>query len=66
MSIRTRLTFLYASLLAIAMLMFSAATLSVLSWTLRRQVDEALLKAASDVHLEAVLGAVPPRPITLC
>jgi len=59
MSIRTRLTFLYASLLAIAMLMFSAATLSVLSWTLRRQVDETLLKAASDVHLEAVLGAVP-------
>lgn len=59
MSIRTRLTFLYASLLAIAMLMFSAATLSVLSWTLRRQVDETLLKAASDVSLEAILGAVP-------
>jgi len=59
MSIRTRLTFLYASLLAIAMLLFSAATLSVLNWTMRRQVDEALLKAANDVHLEAVLGAVP-------
>ena len=59
MSIRTRLTFLYASLLAIAMLLFSAATLSVLNWTMRRQVDETLLKAANDVHLEAVLGAIP-------
>ncbi len=59
MSIRTRLTFLYASLLAIAMLLFSAATLSVLNWTMRRQVDETLLKAAKDVHLEAVLGAIP-------
>ncbi|MEB2287191.1 MAG: ATP-binding protein [Anaerolineae bacterium] len=59
MSIRTRLTFLYASLLAIAMLLFSTATLSVLNWTMRRQVDETLLKAANDVHLEAVLGAIP-------
>lgn len=60
MTVRTRLTFLYASLLAIAMLLFSAATLSVLNWTLRSQVDETLLKAASDVHMEAMMGAVPP------
>lgn len=60
MTIRTRLTFLYASLLAIAMLVFSAATLSVLNWTLRGQVDTTLAKAAEDAHTEAVLGAVPP------
>ena len=57
MPIRTRLTFLYASLLGVAMLVFSAATLSVLSWTLRRQVDGSLLKAAQDVRTAAVLGA---------
>ncbi len=61
MTVRTRLTFLYASLLAIAMLLFSAATLSALNWTLRGQVDETLLKAANDVHMEAMVGAVPPE-----
>ncbi len=64
MTIRTRLTFLYASLLAIAMLVFSAATLSVLNWTLRSQVDNTLIKAAEDLHAEAMLGAVPATPNT--
>ncbi len=50
MTIRTRLTFLYASLLAIAMLLFSLATLSVLKWTLRSQVDQTLLKAADSIR----------------
>ncbi|MBI5960250.1 MAG: HAMP domain-containing protein, partial [Chloroflexi bacterium] len=54
MTIRTRLTFLYASLLAIAMILFSAATLSVLNWTMRRQVDSTLLKAANDVFAETL------------
>ena len=58
MTIRTRLTFLYASLLAIAMLIFSAATMSVLNWMLRRQVDDTLLKAADSVHMVAVLGSL--------
>ena len=40
MTIRTRLTFLYSSLLAIVILMFSAATSSVLNWALRNQVDK--------------------------
>ncbi len=64
MTIRTRLTFLYASLLAIAMLIFSAATLSVLNWTLRDQVDTRLSKAAEDIHAQAMLGAVPSTPNT--
>jgi two-component system OmpR family sensor kinase len=59
MPIRTRLTFLYASLLGIAMLVFSTATLSVLNWTMRRQVDTTLLEAAEDVRLAAVYGADP-------
>ncbi|MCD4685740.1 MAG: HAMP domain-containing protein, partial [Anaerolineae bacterium] len=59
MTIRTRLTFLYASLLAIAMLVFSAATLSVLNWMLRDQVDNTLIQAADDIHAEAVLSALP-------
>jgi heavy metal sensor kinase len=54
MTIRTRLTFLYASLLAIAMILFSAATLSVLNWTMRRQVDNSLLKAATDIYKETL------------
>ena len=58
MSIRTRLTFLYASLLAIVVLMFSAATSSVLNWTLRNQVDTSLFKAAEDVKVEAMLSIV--------
>jgi len=60
MTIRTRLTFLYASLLAIALLVFSAATLSVLKWTLRRQIDDSLLKAIDSVHMEAMWGAIDP------
>ncbi len=60
MTIRTRLTFLYASLLAIVVLMFSAATSSVLNWTLRNQVDHTLLKAVEDVRDEAVLGVIEP------
>jgi two-component system OmpR family sensor kinase len=59
MPIRTRLTFMYASLLAFAMLVFSLATLSVLKWTLRHQVDDTLLKSAEDIRLAAVLGAAP-------
>jgi heavy metal sensor kinase len=59
MTIRTRLTFLYATLLAVALLVFGAATLRVLQWTLRRQVDNTLVKAADEVHMEAMLGAVP-------
>jgi heavy metal sensor kinase len=50
MTIRTRLTFLYSSLLAVVILAFSAATSSVLNWTLRNQVDETLTKAIDDVH----------------
>ncbi len=59
MSIRVRLTLLYASLLAIAMLVFSIATLSVLNWTLRRQVDASLQKAAEDIQAEGVISAMP-------
>ncbi|MBN1564005.1 MAG: HAMP domain-containing histidine kinase [Anaerolineae bacterium] len=59
MPIRTRLTFLYASLLGVALLMFGAATLSVLNWTLRRQVDDTLLEAAEDVRVAAIYGADP-------
>lgn len=59
MPIRTRLTFLYACLLGIAMLVFSTATLSVLNWTLRRQVDETLHKAAEDVRQSAIWTANP-------
>ena len=59
MTIRVRLTLLYASLLAIAMLVFSVATLSVLNWTLRRQVDASLQKAAEDIQAEGVISALP-------
>lgn len=57
MPIRTRLTFMYASLLALAMLVFSTASLSVLNWTLRRQVDDTLFKAAQDLRHEAQSAA---------
>ncbi len=50
MTIRTRLTFLYSSLLAIVILMFSAATSSILNWTLRNNVDSTLLDVAEEVH----------------
>ncbi len=59
MTIRVRLTLLYASLLAIAMFVFSIATLSVLNWTLRRQVDASLQKAAEDIQAEGVISAQP-------
>ncbi len=59
MPIRTRLTFMYTALLAFAMLVFSLATLSVLKWTLRHQVDDTLIKSAEDIRLAAVLGAAP-------
>ncbi|RPI96346.1 MAG: HAMP domain-containing sensor histidine kinase, partial [Chloroflexi bacterium] len=59
MPIRTRLTFMYALLLALAMLIFSLATLNVLKWTMRRQVDDTLLQSAEDIRLTAVLGAAP-------
>jgi two-component system OmpR family sensor kinase len=59
MPIRTRLTFMYTSLLAFAMLVFSLASLSVLKWTLRHQIDDTLLKSAEDIRLDAVLGAAP-------
>jgi two-component system, OmpR family, sensor kinase len=57
MTLRTRLTFLYASLLAIVILMFSAATSAILNWTLRNQVDAALVKAIDDVR-DPALGQV--------
>jgi signal transduction histidine kinase len=53
---------MYASLLALAMLIFSTATLSVLNWTLRRQVDETLLKSAENVHMEAKQAIAPSAP----
>jgi len=56
MTIRTRLTFLYASLLALALLLFSLATLSVLKWTLRSQVDQTLLKAADSIRRDWLVG----------
>ena len=59
MTIRVRLTLLYVSLLAIAMLVFSIATLSVLNWTLRRQVDASLQKAAEDIQAEGIVNAMP-------
>ena len=59
MTIRVRLTLLYASLLGIAMIVFSIATLSVLNWTLRRQVDASLQKAAEDIQAEGVISALP-------
>jgi two-component system OmpR family sensor kinase len=59
MPIRTRLTFMYTTLLAFAMLVFSLATLSVLKWTLRHQIDDTLIKSAEDIRLDAVLGASP-------
>lgn len=54
MTIRTRLTFLYSSLLAFVILMFSAATSSMLDWTLRNQVDNTLVSAVENIH-ESVL-----------
>ncbi|MBN1680096.1 MAG: HAMP domain-containing protein [Anaerolineae bacterium] len=78
MTIRTRLTFLYSTLLAIVILMFSAVTSSILNWTLRNQVDESLLEVLGDVRSYAVItllnptqdnsaqGAVPmPQPNSL-
>lgn len=59
MTLRTRLTFLYASLLAIVILMFSAATSMILNWTLRNQVDDTLTEAIDDVHNFAVVSLVP-------
>jgi len=60
MTIRTRLTFLYSSLLAVVILMFSAATSSVLNWTLRSQVDSTLLKAAEEVRREVTDKLISP------
>lgn len=54
MTIRTRLTFLYSSLLAIVILMFSTATSGILNWTLRNQVDESLYNALSDMQSSAL------------
>ncbi len=54
MTIRTRLTFLYSSLLAIVILMFSTATSGILNWTLRNQVDESLYKALNDMQSSAL------------
>ncbi|NLF77305.1 MAG: hypothetical protein GX573_16535, partial [Chloroflexi bacterium] len=56
MTIRTRLTFLYASLLAIVILMFSAATSAVLNWTLRNQVDNTLIEAIGVVQREVAFS----------
>ncbi len=56
MTIRTRLTFLYASLLAIVILMFSAATSAVLNWTLRNQVDNTLIEAIEAVRREVAFS----------
>ena len=56
MTIRTRLTFLYASLLAIVILMFSAATSAVLNWTLRNQVDNTLIEAIEVVRREVAFS----------
>ena len=54
MTIRTRLTFLYSSLLAIVILTFSAATSTILNWTLRNQVDTTLLSAVDTMHNSVV------------
>jgi two-component system OmpR family sensor kinase len=66
MTIRTRLTFLYASLLAIVILMFSAATSSVLNWTLRNQVDNTLLDVVGDVreYSRAIIFPPPDYPVS--
>ena len=56
MTIRTRLTFLYATLLAIVILMFSAATSAVLNWTLRNQVDNTLIEAIEAVRREVAFS----------
>ncbi|NDJ76513.1 MAG: HAMP domain-containing protein [Chloroflexi bacterium] len=61
MTIRTRLTFLYASLLAIVILVFSAATSSILNWTLRNQVDDNLIQTINDVRVQAY-SRVEPAP----
>ncbi|HML22054.1 MAG TPA: ATP-binding protein [Aggregatilinea sp.] len=57
MTIRTRLTFLYSSLLAIVILMFSTATSGILNWTLRNQVDESLYKALGDMQTSALTSS---------
>jgi heavy metal sensor kinase len=54
MTIRTRLTFLYSSLLACVILVFIAATSSVLSWTLRAQVDETLREVIDSERYNAL------------
>jgi len=54
MTIRTRLTFLYSSLLAVVILVFIAATSSILSWTLRMQVDETLRDVIEDERYNAI------------
>lgn len=60
MTIRTRLTFLYSGLLAIVILMFSAATSSILNWTLRNQVDSTLIKGIDDVRGYALTSIISP------
>ena len=60
MTIRTRLTFLYSSLLAVVILVFIAATSSVLSWTLRAQVDETLLEVVESERYSAISDILWP------
>jgi len=60
MTIRTRLTFLYSSLLAVVILVFIAATSSVLSWTLRAQVDETLLEVIESERYNAISDILWP------
>jgi heavy metal sensor kinase len=60
MTIRTRLTFLYSSLLAVVILVFIAATSSVLSWTLRMQVDETLLEVIENERYNAISDIMWP------
>src|SRR5690606_34716013 len=60
MTIRTRLTFLYSSLLAAVILVFIAATSSVLSWTLRAQVDDTLLEVIESERYNAISDIMWP------
>lgn len=60
MTIRTRLTFLYSSLLAVVILIFSAATSSILNWTLRKQVDTTLINAIKDMETQVVMSLTSP------
>ncbi|MBN1202896.1 MAG: HAMP domain-containing protein [Anaerolineae bacterium] len=62
MTIRTRLTFLYSSMLAIVILMFSTITSTILNWTLRDQVDDTLLKVIEDVHGYALMSTISFAP----